>query len=246
MKIKKILKKTVLRASSLLFRDDSPKIVFYHDVDRHYTDMGTLMSLFAAHIEKAHAMGFHFVSDLGALKNRHELMICFDDGFRGIWDNREFFYSQSIFPTIFIAVDLIGREGYLSWDEIRELQKRGFKFESHTWSHRPLTDVPREELWHELFDARVCLSERLGREVSQLCYPCGMFTDKINEIAQKAGYSVMYSSIPGSVHKPIRSNVLTRNLVQFYDPEEYGFVLHGALAPFARRYVNMHYRRENA
>ena len=130
--MKRMVKHLVLKAFAFLFRDDGPKVVYYHDVGTAYTNMGTPLELLKAHVACARQMGFAFVSRLEGLNSPKKLLMCFDDGFRGLWDGRDYFFQEGICPTVFIAVDLVGQLGYMTWDEIRELQRHGFVFQSHT------------------------------------------------------------------------------------------------------------------
>ncbi len=238
--MKRMVKHLVMKAFSVLFRNDGPKVVYYHDVGQSYTEMGTPLERIKAHVACARKLGFSFVSKLEDLTVPKKLLMCFDDGFRGLWDEREYFFREGICPTVFIAVDLVGRTGYLTWDEIRELQRYGFVFQSHTWSHRPLTDVPDEELPHELADARMAIGHELGHDPDMLCFPCGMYSQKVVEVAKAAGYRKLYASYPGCVN--LDDVVVPRNLVQDLTAADFAHVLHGALCPLKNRYMRQHVR----
>ncbi len=231
----------VLSKLTALSKDDS-QIIFYHDVyDKvQYTPMATPLNLFLKHCRLLKSKGYVFCDNISCEKKN--IQICFDDGFRGIWDCQNELLSLGISPTVFIAVDLIGKDGYLNLDEIHELQKRGFKFQSHTWSHKPLTEWQMdEELWHELYDARVKLSELLGHKVDGLCFPCGMFSPNVYYMALKAGYKKLYSSIPGYASQMIMPHVYARNLVQFLSPFDFKCVLMGAMSLMRSRYRKKHF-----
>ena len=87
--MRKIIKKTLLCFSSILHHNKKSKIVYYHDVygDKKYTDMGTSLSTFAQHIKVIHDEGFIIKAKIQ--NPDKEVMICFDDGFRGIYDTRQ-------------------------------------------------------------------------------------------------------------------------------------------------------------
>jgi len=153
-------------------------------------------------------------------------VVAFDDGFRGIWDERERFRAMGIRPIVFIAIDLVGKTGYLTWDEIRTLQNEyGFDFQSHTWSHQTLigpcnSDLPipsdpnfRTDEWyrHELVDSKNELERQLNlssstltsnldlrHAVSALCFPVGYFSDDVIRRCAAAGYTHLYASFPGN------------------------------------------------
>jgi peptidoglycan/xylan/chitin deacetylase (PgdA/CDA1 family) len=217
-----------------------PKVLYYHDVfdSWKYYLHGTPFGLFRKHMEMLFREGWEIKT--GLPDKGKECMLTFDDGFKGIWSCREYFYERAIRPTIFVAVDLIGGERYLSWKEIKELQEHGFIFEGHTWTHRRLTEVPRAELQRELKDSRDCLSDRLGKEVTQLCFPQGRFNEDICKIAQDYGYKTFYSCIYGNADRRIIPNLVCRNLVQEVGTITFKAILNGGANPLWRRYYKQH------
>lgn len=238
--MKLVLRHLALKVAATLCRNHGPKIVYYHDLGRKYTGMGTEIDLVKAHVAATRADGFHFADKIEQLSEPKAVHLCFDDGFRGIWDHAEWFAAEKICPTVFIPIELIGREGYLTWPEVLELQHLGFRFEGHTWSHRPLTDVPASEWAHELQDAKHFLEDKLDKEVSCLCFPCGFFSDGVINAAKKAGYRYLVASYPGCVD--LGEMLIPRHLVQSLPVEDYRLVLQGALGPFRSRYLHQHYK----
>lgn len=244
--MKNLIKKFLLRLFAAVMRNDKALVIYYHDIGTDYTKMGTPSDLFWAHIAAAKNAGWTFRPEFcpGVQKR---LTICFDDGFRGIWTDREKFVKEGIRPIVFIAVDLVGSPGYLNWEEILALQNMGFVFQSHTWSHRPLTEVPAEELSRELGEAKGFLSERLGHEVTMLCFPCGFFNERVLKACGDAGYTTLWGSFPGGM--PLSfcgTNVSPRNLVQACSVGDFMSVLGGGLSPLIKRYVSQHFHsKEN-
>lgn len=252
--MKRIAKHLVLKAFAFLFRDDGPKVVYYHDVGTSYTDMGTPLELLKAHVACARRMGFSFAPKLEDLNAPKKLLMCFDDGFRGLWDERDYFFREGISPTVFIAVDLVGQSGYLTWDEIRELQRHGFVFQSHTWSHQtlagPMIDESFKEVrtdeWyrHELLDSKNELERRLGHAVSSLCFPCGYFSDDAIRYAEEAGYRYLYASYPGKMPTANalgkNSVIIPRCLMQNSNVADFQCVLKGGLFVLQGHYLRKH------
>ncbi len=240
-------RRLALGLGAFLQRNRQGKILFYHDLfsSRQYTDMGTPFSVFQAQIDAAGRAGFTLVSH--APTSRNEVQVCLDDGFRGVYDCAEWFVAKGAYPTIFIVPDLVGSPGYLAWSEIRELQAVGFSFQSHTWSHRSLTEVADGELAHELGDSRSFLSDKLGRVVTDICFPRGLFSNRIVKAAVAAGYDNLVTSVPGAyrdvlpVACPGAETLRTRNLVQFLSPKETVSVLKGGMRLFQRHYLRRQY-----
>ena len=222
--MKRKIKSLLLRLLAMVCRDDRPKVIYYHDIGMRYTNMGTPSDLFWAHMR--------------CLRTGDK--VCFDDGFRGLWDERDEFEQTGIRPTVFIAVDLVGKPGYLNWSEILELQRLGFVFECHSWSHQDLTQFDDERLWHEVYDSKVALGKKLGKDITEICFPVGYFNDKVLEVCRRAGYQKMYVSYPGSIEA--QSDVVPRNLVQGLSARDVGSVLRGGLCPLRKHYLRQHHR----
>ncbi len=236
------VKTSLLQLSALVYRNNKSKILYYHDVygDKSYTDMGTTLSMFSRHIEMIKKEGFEIVDVV--TKPQKQVMLCFDDGFKGIYDTREYFYDNGINPTVFLAISLIGKPGYLSIDEIKELQAHGFRFQCHAWSHTDLTKFSLKELQHEFGDSKVKLSAMLGCEVDEICFPIGYFSQQVLDECRRHGYKKMYSSIPGNYYDFIGfDGLLTRNLLQFATPNQVKLILHGGNDLFRNHYRKMHF-----
>ena len=223
MVIKEEIRLMLLYASSILYRNHKSKILFYHDVydtvnykalDANVY-MGTPLCLFKKHIETIRKEEYAIVPHI--TKSEGEVEIMFDDGFRGIWECREYFYEQGICPTVFLPVDYIGRkdEGILTIEEILELQQHGFIFECHGWSHKELTQFNDKELEHELADSKAELGKMLNRDVTGLCMPVGLFSDHLLKEIKKYGYEEVYSCIPGNYDYRPHGFLRTLNLCQY-------------------------------
>lgn len=238
MDVKKIIKELLVRSYTSLFKDNGGKVIYYHDVSKKYTDQGTPMKLFIEHINVLKNNGFTIVSDLP--KNRKEVMICFDDGWKGIWDERQYFIENGIYPTIFLINDYIGKTGYLSKDEIADLQSKGFRFQAHTFNHVNVTEISKDEYQHEFCDSRIELSKLTGKEVNEFCFPRGEYSDELVAYALSHGYKKVYICTPGNAN--FSDCVIKRNLVQTCSRKEFFAILNGGLKVLAKHAENLHHK----
>lgn len=131
---------------------------------------------------------------------RHPIIITFDDGYQSTYHTAwPILQRYGFSATVFLVASLIGKtnawdvderqEPLLDESEIREMQREGITFGSHTQSHRALTKIPLEEAARELADSRKMLESVLGRSVSSLCYPFAKQNRAVRSLARSAGYT---------------------------------------------------------
>lgn len=238
------LKGLICKISAKVINSNDSKIIFYHDISTKYTDMGTPVPLFEEQIMLLKDGGYDIVRKIK--QEKKQIQINFDDGFRGIYDHQEFFLKNNIFPTVFLAISLIGQEGYLTKDEILELQGKGFIFESHGWSHSNLTEFSDKDLKFELEESKKYLENLLMKEVKEICFPIGYFSKRVLKACDNAGYNVMYSSLPGNFFNKRKDGLLYRNLVQFSESSEFKAILKGGMDLFFIVYKKRHFLDKDA
>lgn len=235
-----LVKQIIYFLSYLFHRNHDSKVIYYHDAGRKYTDMGTEMKLMSRHFEIVRRSGYMFVPTVTLPEK--EVMVCFDDGWKGIYDNKDFFVSQGVFPTVFIAVSLIGKEGYLSVEQIKELESMGFRFECHAWSHYDLTTFSDEELEHELKESKEWLEKTFNHPFCDICYPQGRFSSKVHAFCKQFGYGRQFSSICGGYFELKDKELVCRNCAQYSSPLEFKWMLNSSSTYFRRRFTKLHFQ----
>lgn len=139
-------------------------------------------------------------------------VITFDDGFRGVREHALPVLERLGWCfTVFLVSDLIGGSDLWTRDanpsgttyplldasEIRDMQRRGASFHSHTRNHRSLPTLNDAELFAELDGSRSALGELLGHEVRYLAYPFGHVDARVEAAARLVGYLAGFSTQPG-------------------------------------------------
>ncbi len=108
--------------------------------------------------------------------------------------------------VFFLVPEYVGDIGYMSWDQIREMNEyrdehgvKLFSFGSHGLTHRALGDLSYEEILHELTESKSIIEQELGTPVDTLALPFGSGAgeQKVITAARLAGYRVIRSSAPG-------------------------------------------------
>lgn len=229
-------------------RDMGSKILFYHDINddsKHsaFTDMSTPLDLFVNHINLIRNEGFSITARI--TEPERQVMIVFDDGWKGIYENKETLLEAKLLPTICIAPGLLNHPGYLSDVQVKELYALGFGFVSHSWSHQSLTmfNGNKDSLQREMGDAKKFIEDLLSTEVSVLCFPNGLFSKAVYEATLNNGYKEAWSVIDGDYYNEVMPAVKRRCLVQFASQRELEMVLNGANRMLARKHYKSTYMK---
>jgi peptidoglycan/xylan/chitin deacetylase (PgdA/CDA1 family) len=242
-KLKLVLYSIALWLGKTIYYNRSSKVLYYHDVHQDdaipETSMSTPLSLFVKHIDLIKKQGFEIVEVITQPKN--QIMITFDDGFRGVYLNKAYFISKKIKPTVFSITEKFGDEHFLNADEMKELTVSGFKFESHTHTHPDLSELSEKELRFEFDISKEILKNTLNINSDAVCFPQGFFNTSTIEMAYLCGYKKLYSSIPGGYYEENNFQIKYRNLAQFATPFELRCILFGGLRIFRSRYTLQHY-----
>ncbi len=133
-----------------------------------------------------------------SIQGKEAICLTFDDGWRG-----NFLHAYPILQeyglkaTFFIATDLIGKEFYMTWEEIKEMASTDMSIQSHAVTHLPLAHLGGEEVLFELSESKRVIEERLGREVRHLSLPHGSRNGRTWSIAKEIGYKSISTSDVG-------------------------------------------------
>jgi peptidoglycan/xylan/chitin deacetylase (PgdA/CDA1 family) len=203
-------------------------ILMYHSISeapssaRHpYFVTETVPSTFRAHMEYLKRNGYTALSPdelvklVGSGQNGQKaVVITFDDGYRDFYTTafpilEEFGLSAIVYlPTKFIGSQprtFLGKE-CLTWAEVRELEKAGMHFGSHTVSHPKLRFLSTAELDSELCDSKKTIEDELGSAIQSFAYPYAFpeedesFISRLQRALEECGYKNGVSTTIGSKH----------------------------------------------
>jgi len=123
------------------------------------------------------------------------VMITFDDGYLDNYTNAlPILHERNMKAIIFIITDYVGLfPNYVTWDQMRDMQKKGIEFGSHTLSHVELTKVPPKDAEKQLKDSSLALAYHTGKAPIALAYPCGRFNDEVLTLVKNAGYRLGFT-----------------------------------------------------
>lgn len=138
------------------------------------------------------------------------VLLTFDDGYDDLYEELlPLVIEHRYTPVIFLVADRVGASNV--WDQqsglrarnlltlaqIREMQKYGVEFGSHTMTHPWLPGVSDVKLHSEVHNSKRRLEDMLGVEIASLAYPFGGVDRRVRSAAADAGYKLAFTTEPG-------------------------------------------------
>jgi peptidoglycan/xylan/chitin deacetylase (PgdA/CDA1 family) len=128
-------------------------------------------------------------------KNRKYVLITFDDGYVDNYLNAfPALRKRNCCATFFVIVNRIGSSGFMTWEQLREMQQHGMSIQSHTMNHQPLAALYDDGVHVELHESRMLLAKQLGRPIDFISFPHGSYDERVLRAAAEAGYRAWCTS----------------------------------------------------
>jgi peptidoglycan/xylan/chitin deacetylase (PgdA/CDA1 family) len=210
-------------------------ILMYHRVGRlprfgdRYPGLTVQPRIFAKQMEWLARHHFHAISEqhlFDALEwgrpvlPSRPVLITFDDGYRDVlWHAEPVLHRLHMPATAFVITDRISGHdpSFLSWNNLRDLERHGFSIGSHTVHHFNLTTLSRAAVWLELTESRQTLQEHLGVPVDWFSYPVGAEDPAIVRLVRRAGYLLAVTEQPGFIQSAREPFLLHRDEISRND-----------------------------
>jgi peptidoglycan/xylan/chitin deacetylase (PgdA/CDA1 family) len=128
------------------------------------------------------------------------IVITFDDGYRDVlWNAAPVLHRLRMPATAYVITARISGPdpSFLTWRELRQLERYGVAIGSHTEHHVELTHVSPDLALAELVGSRQTLERRLGRPVPWLSYPAGAVDPAVVRLVRRAGYELAVTTHAG-------------------------------------------------
>jgi peptidoglycan/xylan/chitin deacetylase (PgdA/CDA1 family) len=166
------------------------------------------------------------------------VIVTFDDGYRSNYTLAfPVLRRNAQKATVFVALDpddhtraqVAGFDDFLRPAELREMADSGISIQSHSLTHRILTELPDEEVRFELEESCRRLEEITGRAVRHLAIPRAGYSQRVRQIAREVGYSTVCCNNKGTANGLSNPLALPRIVVdREMSREEFGRALRPA------------------
>lgn len=230
----------VVPVSAAENEDDIPiTILNYHKVDNMNISLSVLPEDFDRQMAYLKENNYHTINTdqlyeymvNGAELPENPILITFDDGYEDNYQNAYHILQKYGFTgTIFVITDFVSNQSnYLTWDQIKEMKAHGMDFQSHTASHKSMTELSEVQLKEELTKSKQTLDTQLNQDTKFMAYPTGTYNLYIAKLVKDAGYKGAFTIKYGNVDRA--SNIYALERVPIFHTEN----------TFLSFYERMHY-----
>ncbi len=216
-----------------VYYKDRVAVLMYHDLTEGKTTKKALSAdVFKKQMELLKTNGFRVIgmkeySDFilnGGKVPDNAVLITFDDGYESFYKLaypvlKEYGYPATAFPIVRFIDERIGAPK-MTWDQMREMQKNGMTFYSHTYDSHVYIDIDergkskpaltarkylidkkrqetKEEARRRIIDdlkkAEERLKEELGNTDSILCFPYGAHNDLVMDALKSLDIQISFT-----------------------------------------------------
>ena len=117
------------------------------------------------------------------------VMLTFDDGYEDNYTNMlPLIEARGMKAVVYVIANKIGQKGYLSFEQLKDMQTRGVEIGNHTADHLPLDELSHDEIVYAVGASKTYLEWSGVNTIYSLSYPNGIFNGDIIKILEQEHY----------------------------------------------------------
>ena len=175
-------------------KDNGIVTLMYHRFNENkYPSTNIRMNIFKEQMKMIEDNNLKFynpkflIDEFGNKKDRKDILITIDDGFKSFYDEAWPYLKENEIPFIlFVSTEPVGKRGYMTWDEIREIENSKFGYIGHhSHSHEYLIDMTNDEFIDDIETSTRIFKKELGYSPSIFSYPFGEYSKYMKDYISK-------------------------------------------------------------
>jgi len=157
----------------------------YHRFNENkYPSTNIRMEIFKEQIKIIKDLGYNFnnpslfINNFDKPKNKKEILITIDDGFKSFYTEAWPFLKKNNIPFIlFISTEPVGKSGYMNWEEIKEIENSNLGIIGHhSHTHEYLIDMDNSDFINDIETATKIFKKQFGYVPEIFSYPFGEYS----------------------------------------------------------------------
>ena len=197
-----------LQTSEAVIDDYGIITIMYHRFEENkYPSTNIRINDFKSHLEiiKKNEIKFinpsNFEEELINNIKQRKLLLTIDDGYQSFYEKAWPILKDFKIPFIlFVSTREVGKRGYMSWENIREIEKYDFvEIGNHSHTHEYLIDFTNEEIRKDLTNSLNIFKKELGKNSNFFSYPFGEYSTDLKKIVVDLGFKYAFGQHSGVV-----------------------------------------------
>ncbi len=170
--------------------DEGILSIMYHRFNENkYPSTNIKMNIFKEHIDLIKQKNYSFYNPLNFKKefriprNKKVILLTIDDAFKSFYTEAWPFLKEKKIPFIlFVSTEPVGKKGYMTWKQIKEIEKESFVYIGHhSHTHKYLIDKTENEFINDIEKANKEFLNNLGYIPNLFSYPFGEYSEFMRE-----------------------------------------------------------------
>ena len=168
--------------------------LMYHRFNEDkYPSTNIQMDIFKEQIEIIKKFKYNFYDPKYLEKNFHttkiekKILITIDDAFSSFYEIAWPYLKEKNIPFIlFVSTEAVGKDGYMTWDQIKELEKETIAYiGNHSHSHNYLVGLKNNDFINDIDTSSLIFKKKLGYNPIFFSYPFGEYSLLIKKYISK-------------------------------------------------------------
>jgi len=168
--------------------------LMYHRFNENkYPSTNIQMDIFKKQIKIIKNLKYNFydpkdlIKEFSIAKSEKKILITIDDAFSSFYEVAWPYLKEEKIPFIlFVSTEAVGRNGYMTWNQIKELEKETTVYiGNHSHTHKYLVDFENKNFMDDIDTASVIFVEQLGYNPIFFSYPFGEYSSLVKKYISK-------------------------------------------------------------
>ena len=173
-------------------------LMYHRFNETKYPSTNIQIDIFKEHIKIIKELEYkfykpsEFAKNFSIPKKNKKILITIDDAFSSFYENAWPFLKKNKIPFIlFVSTEAVGKFGYMSWSQIKEIEKENFAYiGNHSHSHDYLVDYSKENFLKDIENSKKIFLSEIGYNPIFFSYPFGEYSSEIKKyISENFEYS---------------------------------------------------------
>ncbi len=159
-------------------------LMYHRFNENQYPSTNIKMDIFKKQIDQINNKKISFVipsnfdKNFNLKKERKQILLTIDDAFSSFYENAWPILKKEKIPFIlFVSTQPVGKYGYMTWEQIKEVEKEDFAFiGNHSHSHEYLVEYNFNEFKKDIDTSIRIFNNNIGYNPIFFSYPFGEFS----------------------------------------------------------------------